>query len=137
MFILVGLVIIIIGIGIIIANVLKKKRCTGVTSATIVDISRERNYDRGQRYGNSGFSVGSRSNISLFPIYEYQIDGVTYTQKSNQSVRMAFVGQNVELHYNPNNPQDIYTNKNIMPIIMGGIFVIFGIVFTLINVFAE
>lgn len=137
MFILVGLVIIIIGIGIIIANVLKKKRCTGVTSATIVDISRERNYDRGQRYGDSGFSVGSRSNISLFPIYEYQIDGVTYTQKSNQSVRMAFVGQNVELHYNPNNPQDIYTNKNIMPIIMGGIFVIFGIVFTLINVFAE
>lgn len=137
MFILVGLVIIIIGIGIIISNVLKKKRCTGVTSATIVDISRERNYDRGQRYGDSGFSVGSRSNISLFPIYEYQIDGVTYTQKSNQSVRMAFVGQNVELHYNPNNPQDIYTNKNIMPIIMGGIFVIFGIVFTLINVFAE
>ena len=50
---------------------------------------------------------------------------------------MAFVGQNVELHYNPNNPQDIYTNKNIMPIITGGIFVIFGIVFTLINVFAE
>ena len=137
MFILVGLVIIIIGIGIIIANVLKKKRCTGVTSATIVDISRERNYDRGQRYGDSGFSVGSRSNISLFPIYEYQIDGITYTQKSNQSVRMAFVGQNVELHYNPNNPQDIYTNKNIMPIITGGIFVIFGIVFTLINVFAE
>ena len=137
MFILVGLVIIIIGIGIIISNVLKKKRCTGVTSATIVDISRERNYDRGQRYGDSGFSVGSRSNISLFPIYEYQIDGITYTQKSNQSVRMAFVGQNVELHYNPNNPQDIYTNKNIMPIIMGGIFVIFGIVFTLINVFAE
>ena len=137
MFILVGLVIIIIGIGIIIANVLKKKRCTGVTSATIVDISRERNYDRGQRYGGSGFSVGSRSNISLFPIYEYQVDGITYTQKSNQSVRMAFVGQNVELHYNPNNPQDIYTNKNIMPIITGGIFVIFGIVFTLINVFAE
>ena len=77
MFILVGLVIIIIGIGIIIANVLKKKRCTGVTSATIVDISRERNYDRGQRYGGSGFSVESRSNISLFPIYEYQVDGIT------------------------------------------------------------
>ena len=115
--ILLGLVFLIVGIIVVILSVRQRKVCTGVTMATVVDVSGERNYHTNNDYNHNGFSFGTSGEVSLYPVYEYYVGENKYVRKSNSNKRAVFVGQTVQIHYNPNNPTEIYEGKNIMPII--------------------
>ena len=127
----IGIIFICGGILMVILGIKKRLNCTEITTGKIVDISRE--ITRDIDYDSSSVRFGSRyvgNEINLFPIYEYSVGQNTITVKSNESVNKAYIGQSVEIHYNPDKPDEFYAGKagNIIQIIFGLIFVITGIV---------
>ena len=133
MSIILGAIFAILGFVVIIVSARKIKVCTEITTAKVIDISRERSRNTNNNYNQSGISFGTNGEISLYPVYEYYVGENRFVQKSSSSKRAVFVGQTIEIHYNPNNPAEIYDGKNIMPIILGAIFVIVGIVVMVIG----
>jgi len=143
--IVVFLIFIAIGIFLIFYSIRKQQKCTEVVTGTVVDISREEHFDSSSnsRGSNSSISIDGHSinfgnsnrNIRLYPIYEYTVGENTYVKRSSSSSSSAFIGQKVEIHYNPENPNDFYVGNNIIGIIVGVIFVVVGlfIAFTSFN----
>lgn len=114
----IGIIFTCAGILVAILEIKKQLICTELTTGKVVDISREvrDNTDTGRE-------------IVLYPIYEYVVEGNTITAKYDRSVNGAFIGQTVDIHYNPDKPNEFYTGKlgNIIQIIGGIIFVVAGI----------
>ena len=69
----------------------------------------------------------------LYPIFEYVVNGNTYTEKFNvgtgKSKFKYSVGEDVEIHYIPTNPQKYYVKGNTDGIIGNAIILIVGLVF--------
>ncbi len=125
----IGGIFILFGIIFIGSSVYQKKKYTGVTTAKVVDISRE-SRNNINNYNNNGFSIGG--NVELYPIYEFEINGNKYTQKASSAVRGAFIGQTVQLHYNPENPSQFSVNNSNTFTIIGGVLAILAGVFAII-----
>ncbi len=130
--VIIGLIFACIGALLAFLGIKKQQNCTEVTTGKIVDISREIRDDTD--YDSSpSIVIGSRytgREIALYPIYEYTVGENKVTAKSNESVNGAFIGQTVEIHYNPDKPNEFYVGKNgnITQIIGGLITAIVGIV---------
>ena len=127
--ILIGAIFLVIGIVLILISLRKRKVCTEVTTAKVIDtqtsVNREKNYN-----SDGGYEINT--SVSITPIYEYYVNGNKYIGKANSNKSVVTIGQEVQIHYNPNKPQEFYEGKNIMPIICGGICTVIGIVFLLI-----
>lgn len=123
--ILIGIVFILAGIALLFVSIRQKKVCTEVVTAKIIDTSTSVN--RKREYRNDG-SYEINTNVNIFPIYEYYVDGNRYVQKGTNSKRAVIIGQTVEIHYNPNKPTEFYDGKNILPIIGGVIMAAVGLI---------
>ena len=110
----------IIGVILLIKEILKRKKCTVSTKGVVVDISREVSND----------SDGNRS-ITLYPIFEYNVSGEKYVQKSKNGSNFCkyHIGQEVEILYNPDKPENYYVKNSFGSIIIGVGFIILGIIF--------
>ena len=129
--IVIGLAFACAGVLLVFLGIKKQQSCTGTTTGKIVDISREirENIDHDS---SSSIVIGSRHTgreIVLYPIYEYTVGENIITAKANESVNGAFIGQTVEIHYNPEKPNQFYVGRsgNITQIIGGFILGIIGI----------
>ena len=62
------------------------------------------------------------------PIFEYTVDGNTYIKKSasGSSSCPYYIGQTIEIHYDPSNPNTYYV-KSGLNIVLGIIFSIIGL----------
>ena len=122
-----GLIVACVGMLVMVLAIKKQMNCTEVTTGKIVDISRE--IRENTNYDSSSITRQTGREIILYPIYEYTVRGNTITAKSDKSVNGAFIGQTVEIHYNPDKPNEFYVGKlgNIIQIIGGLIFVVAGI----------
>lgn len=113
---IIGSLFVTMGLLIILKYNKKVSKCTCKTSATIVDIKRK----------------SSNGSFIYFPVFEYVIDGESYTITSNCGSRpfRHNVGDSVELKYDPNDP-NVYialgydTNKFIGICFMVGGFLFF------------
>lgn len=137
MVIIFGGVFALIGIIVIFLGIKKQKVCTEVTVGKVIDISREVSHSNIDNPTTNEFQVGNFSissrqtkQVDLYPIYEYEVDENKYIKKSNTTVNGAFVGQTVNIIYNPDNPSEFYVGKGGMKsqIILGIAFVIMGII---------
>ncbi len=119
-----GIIFAVIGLLLIIMFFRKKKNCTSVTKGTVVDIDVERNYDREH----------DRSYSVEFPIYEYTVDGQTYTEKATSSSGNSKyrIGDEVDIYYNPIKPDEFYVSGENAEIILGVVFLIIGVIFIII-----
>lgn len=119
--------IVFLAIGLVMNHVLQRRRtrASAVTTATVVEIIKRRNRSNGC------------SSTSYCPVYEYYANGVTHRACSRVgSTPCAFrVGEQMELHFDPDNPAKIYIEKEarLMRLIIvifcaiGGLFTVLGL----------
>lgn len=129
-----GIIFAIVGLVVFVLAFLKKSHCTAITTGKVVEISRELETNN-QYNGNfinhanqqyNGF--GGQRQVNLYPIFEYTIGENKYVKKSKTSSYRYHVGQDVTVHYNPQNPDESYINGTYTSLIGGIIFMIIGII---------
>lgn len=102
-----------------IAEILKRIKCKESTSGKVIDIVEKVKEKKRE------------TKIFLYPIFEYTVDGNTYTEQFNVGTgRRNFkysIGDEVEIHYVPNEPQKYYVKGNIEGIIGYTIILGFGL----------
>jgi len=127
LFFIIGMVLAVIG-SIIYINHNKFLETAETTYAEITDIDEEAYYRKGRRK--------TRHHVWV----EYEVDGSTYNRKLDSYNSSMYVGSDIEIYYDPENPSDIWTGSRVGEIIMffmGGGFMILGGVFLLIVVFQK
>ena len=94
------------------------ERCTAVTQATVVENVKK-----------------SSSSKTYAPVFEYKGNGKIYRQTGSVYEKPARykVGEVVELHYNPFDPEEYYVDKTFWIVILvmgtvGGSFTLVGII---------
>lgn len=99
----------------------KRIKCKSITTGKVIDFYEDHNSKK----------------TNLFPIFEYEVYGTKYTKQYNFGTVSGqySIGQEVEIHYNPNNANDYYIKGNNSIIIFGVMFLFVGI-FALIALFA-
>lgn len=123
---LIGIIFFIIGIVILKKRKTKEKNCTSKTYGKVVDILKHKNVDL-----NGGHTY------SWHPVFEYTIENLKYIKESlygSSSSKFA-IGQNVEIHFNPQNYNEFYIAEETLPRTLGTIFTIVGIVLIVIAIF--
>lgn len=96
------------------------ERCTATTEAIVIqNVSRS--------------SSSKKSSGTYAPVFAYVVDGHKYTKQSHMYENPARhkVGEVVELHYNPDDPEEYYVDKQDWFIItlfgvLGGVFALIG-----------
>lgn len=145
-FLIAGIVITLIGILLIVTSKAKKSRCTSTTIAKVVDIDREKTQSldssgRDMQYENhTHISIGNMNinlarnnynyNTIFYPIIEYQVGDKKYVKKSGSgsSSSTYAIGDETEIHYNPNDPNEFYMTEGGSGIMIGVVFTIVGII---------
>lgn len=136
--IIIGLIFLPVGIlflilGIVIFRVFKKKqeRASAITTATVVEIIRERSHS------------SSSTMVTYHPVYEYYANGQMQRVRSSvgSSPCPYQVGEQVELHFNPDKPREIFIEKDLRILWLirilfcgiGGLFAILGAAFLFLS----
>lgn len=96
-----GGVFIAIGIFCILRTINRKKRCINKTTGNVIDISKERSTD------SEGFTI-----VHCYPIIEYYVDEKKVVKKAIESSSKYYIGQEVEVFYNPDDYSDSYIEGN-------------------------
>ena len=75
------------------------------------------------------------------PVFRYTVDDKEYEDKSTISTKPAKydVGDEVEVHYNPDKPKEYYVDKALIIVqivlyAIGGFFFVFGLVFFIVGI---
>lgn len=115
---LVGILFVIVGVGILAKYLFKKITYKSSVNGTVVDI-----------YRRVLISSNGTRRSTLYPIFRYNVDGETYVKKSvNGSKFCKFkIGEEVEVKYNPKNPDKYYVKGTSSKIFFALIWLIVGI----------
>ena len=101
---LIGIFLAYVGGASVIAETLKRVKCKEYTSGTVVEIIEKVKEKKGE------------TKVYLYPVFEYVANGNTYTEKFDVgSGRKNFkysVGDEVEIHYVPEEPEKYYVKGN-------------------------
>ncbi|MBR3613615.1 MAG: DUF3592 domain-containing protein [Clostridia bacterium] len=102
-------------------EIFKRIKCKEYTSGKVVDIFEDVKTKKG------------KTKVFLYPIFEYIVDGNTYTEKFNvgtgkRNFKYA-IGEEVEIYYIPTEPQKYYVKGNIEGIKGYALILIVGLVF--------
>lgn len=96
------------------------------TEAKIVDITIEQ-YRSSRGKHNSDYDAW----------VEYYVDGEKYEQKLNEYSSSMYIGQNMEIFYDPENPNKIMRDSYVLEIVfisVGGLLVIVGVIFSTVYI---
>ncbi|MEE0264080.1 MAG: DUF3592 domain-containing protein, partial [Acutalibacteraceae bacterium] len=104
----------------------KKPRCTQSVIAKIVDVKSRRSNNGGRTY---------------FPTYKYSYRGKIYiiAAAKNMSLTPPYVGKELEMFINPDNPEEYYIGTkviNIISLVAGGFFFITALQFLIPTIFS-
>ena len=90
-----GLFFVVVGVAMIMFQKSQNKKCTEVTTATVID----------NVHPDHGSTVGK-----YMPVFQYIVNGQTITQTSSlaSKPKKYEIGDKVELHYNPDNVNEYY-----------------------------
>ena len=118
-----GLFFVAIGVAVIIFQRKQNKKCTEVTTATVID----------NVHPSHGSTVGKYA-----PVFQYTANGQTVTQTSTLAKRPKKyeIGDQVELRYNPNNVNEYYVpgyTSNALAIV----FILAGLGFSALVIFRD
>lgn len=115
----VGVLLLAVGMVIHTANASFMKNAD-TAQAEITDIERDYHYRKG-RDGND------------YDVWiEYTVDGKTYNSRINSYDSSMYVGKEIEVYYDPENPSDVRTDSKIITIVfaaIGGLFFALGMTF--------
>lgn len=132
-FIFFGVLFLGIGLGFNAYNSRLEKKCTDKTTATVVDIKSQQT----SRRKNGHHTVET---VTYAPVVEYTVDGKKFKKSSNiySSNNDNYIGEEIEIYYDPNDPQQVYIkDENASEIfvlvfsLIGGVFFIIGVAFAI------
>ena len=127
-FTLVG--VLLLALMIIITTSMKKKyeRCTATVDGIVIENILETHAD------DDGTSR------SYYPVFKYEYEGRTYTEKSNSGRYPAKyqIGDPVTVHLNPNKPSEFYVDKDdfivkLVLSIISGVFILLGVILIFVS----
>ena len=143
-FLIVGIVFLIVGIIMFITSRNKKLHCTNATTGKVIDIIKDvsKNYStngNGTNYTGPNIRVGDFSvgvgnanyRTTFYPVIEYIVEGNKYIKRLNNgsSTPTYGIGQEIEVHYNAENPNEYYVGTGMANSIAGIVFSVLGILF--------
>ncbi len=140
--ILLGSITIIAGIIMIFRNKSRKRTCTSIANAKVIDIlEREEN----EEYETISGRTEMRLKTYYCPEFEYTVDGKTYKKSFStySNIQNMKIGDELTIYYNPSNPTQVdisarYDNSSVTtPIILicVGILLLAVAIFTILNAF--
>lgn len=111
---------ILLGILILFKHFYLKKICTELSIGQVVDIITSHNTDSD---GNT--------HTTLYPVFEYTVDGETYTKKSSYGSNTCKfdLGESVDIYYNPKNPKQYFVPNDNTSLALGIIFIVVPLIF--------
>ena len=139
--ILVLLLFIIIGSVLLIKGFNDKNKCTATTIGKIVDIERQHNegvHRNEPMHGHGGIGGYEHDHISLYPIFEYEVNGKKYVKKSSSSssTKNYYIGEETTIYYDPSNPEHSFLQgSSTNSIILGVVFIIVPLIFGIMYIF--
>ncbi len=156
-FLIVGIIFALIGVFTLLSAKGRKERCTSTTTGKVTEIVKDvsrvhstrnnRNYGSGTnvRVGNVNIGIGNAPygntgyRTVFYPVIEYQVKDIQYVKKSStgSSSPSYGIGQELEVHYNPNDPNEFYIGKEKSSMAIGGVMTFFGVAFIAIFVVAQ
>lgn len=97
-----------------------QKVCTGKVYGTVIDLV--------ERRSTSTSNGHRRTSYSYAPVVQFMVNGREYTVESNTSTNPPShqVGDTIEVHYNPDNPEETYFEKDAVALILGVVFGVIG-----------
>lgn len=102
---LLGIVFMGIGVLLTVTSNRKKRRCSCKADGRITGI-----------HENEGTDNDGQKNYSYSPEYEYEVNGKTYRDYADRSYynpNKIQIGGNIDVYYNPENPDEHYTKGGI------------------------
>ena len=114
-----------VGIFFITSDALQRRRCSQTIKGTVVDT-----YVRVEMNGSARCLVKY-----YYSIYEYKVNGRVYQGRPRQCSKLENwfqVGDIEELHYNPDDPQDVMVQKNYGEVFTGIAFIVAGIILMIV-----
>ena len=119
--ILAGIACLVIGVIILISYINAQRTQTGVTTATIIRVDSEMQTD------SDGFDTRW-----YYPVVEYTVNEQKYEARLSEGGTTNSLeykeGQEVEIQYNPNNPEELSKKGSIGGLIGGIVFIAFGVI---------
>ncbi len=106
------------------------------TTAEITDIKSEYYYTKNNNRNNNN-SKRNKRKVRYHVMIEYTVDGQLYERPLNEYNSDMYVGQEIEIYYNPDKPSEIGTGTDIGTIVCFSIglpFLATGAVFIIINI---
>lgn len=122
---IVGITLFIVGIGILHNRKRKILKCTSITKGKVEDLVRQQNYD-----SDGGYSS------TWHPVFIYEIGELKYIKESNYGTTQSkyAIGQEVEIHYNPEDPNEYYVTGDNMSKIVATILASVGMFAIIVSV---
>ena len=126
---IIGLIFFLGGLFLVALSILKKKKCTSTVQGKVIDIVKEWNTSNTSTDDFHGYRRNDE--IMFYPVFEYSVNDTVYVKKSSSGSSSCpySIGQEVEIHYNPQNPHQYYVKlETLVRTLLGIIFSAIGIV---------
>lgn len=105
-----------------------QKVCTGRVYGTVVDLVEHTYTSTSNGHRRTGYTYA--------PVVQYMANGREYTVESRTSSNPPAyaVGDMVEVHYNPDNPEESFFDKDSLVVVLGVVFGAVGVAMCVISV---
>ena len=125
---LLGVIFIPIGIGVSKGTKKRIMRCTAKTNAKIIKIVRE----------NISVDLSNTAAYSYFPVIEYSVENENFQRMYNTGFKKDKykVGEEIEIMYNPEKPEDFYFVGDNFGSKVGKVFSIVGVLLLFLSLVA-
>lgn len=124
LFVTIGTIFLIIG-GTYLVSDINFRNSAEQTQGEIIDIERDSYRRNGKRHTSHNVTIG------------YTVDGEYYEREINQYSSRMYVGKELTVYYDPDNPGYARIYLPVIPAVfigVGGIFLVIGVVFIMVNV---
>lgn len=127
-----GGIFLLVGVIVFAQTMMKRKKCSGVTTGVVKEVTTDREVQKD--------SNGIHSKVVFYTIVEYTVGEQKYIQKSltGSTANAHYVGEQIEIHYNPENPiKSYWGTSNFLGLFTGTIFGLVGLGIMIVSMFIK
>lgn len=127
-----GGIFLLVGVIVFAQTMMKRKKCSGVTTGVVKEVTTDREVQRD--------SNGIHSKVVFHTIVEYTVGEQNYIQRSSSgsTANAHYVGEQIEVHYDPENPiKSYWGTSDFLGLFTGIIFGLVGLGIMIVSIFIK